>query len=148
LTEDLRLELLPAEGPILDQILAATFDIWHDGLNPAGYRRYYSAQRGTAWGRSHLHRWALVGAGEVLASAKVYDLAAVLDGRPIRVVGLGAVFTQPAHRGRGCARTLIDRLLERSPARDVMMIRPLTAAGTPDRPLGGPDVFYWQGDQF
>jgi len=114
LTEDLRLELLPAEGPILDQILAATFDIWHDGLNPAGYRRYYSAQRGTAWGRSHLHRWALVGAGEVLASAKVYDLAAVLDGRPIRVVGLGAVFTQPAHRGRGCARTLIDRLLERA----------------------------------
>ena len=39
-------------------------------------------------------------------------------------------------------------ILERSPARDVMMIRPLTAAGTPDRPLGEPDVFYWQGDQF
>ena len=67
MTEDLRLELLPAEGPILDQILAATFDIWHDGLNPAGYRRYYSAQRGTAWGRSHLHRWALVGASEHVA---------------------------------------------------------------------------------
>src|SRR5436190_3089028 len=108
------IDLVPAEGAILDRIFADTFDIWHDGLNPAGYRRHYAAQRGTAWGRSHLHRWALVDGGEVLASAKVYDFAAVLDGRSIRVIGLGAVFTDPAHRGRGHARMLIERLLDRA----------------------------------
>jgi GNAT superfamily N-acetyltransferase len=109
------IDLVDAEGAILDQILADTFDIWHEGLNPAAYRRYYTAQRGTAWGRSRLHRSALVsGGGNVLASAKVYDLAASLDGRPVRVIGVGAVFTPPAQRGRGYARTLLDRLLQRA----------------------------------
>jgi len=112
----LRVDLVPAEGPILEQILAATFDIWHEGLDARAYRRYYTAQLGTPWGRSHLHRWALVNAGDVLASAKVYDFAGALDGRSMRLAGLGAVFTQPGHRGRGYARMLVDRLVDRAAA--------------------------------
>ena len=37
----------------------------------------------------------------MLASAKLYRFDAALDGRPMRVAGIGAVFTAPAHRGRG-----------------------------------------------
>jgi GNAT superfamily N-acetyltransferase len=106
-----------AEGPILDEIVAATFDVWHEGLGRRAYERNYAAQLATPWGRSHLARWALIDhTGACLASAKVYRFDAVLDGQRMAVVGLGAVFTQPAHRGRGHARVLIERLLERAHA--------------------------------
>jgi GNAT superfamily N-acetyltransferase len=109
-------DLVPAEGAILDEILSATFDIWHEGLSRHAYPRYYLGQRATRWGRAHLRRWALVDRGAVLASAKEYVFDAMLDGRPIRVLGLGAVFTQPRQRGHGHARTLITQLLERAAA--------------------------------
>jgi predicted N-acetyltransferase YhbS len=108
-----------AEGLLLEQILDSTHTIWHEGLSRPAYRRYYTAQRATAFGRDHLRRFALVGAGgeaDVLASAKQYTFAATLDGAVVRVVGIGAVFTEPAHRGRGHARELIDRLLEQAAA--------------------------------
>ena len=112
-------ELVAAEGPILEQILDSTHTIWHEGLSRPAYLRYNAAQLATAWGRDHLCRLALVGPGsrpDVLASAKRYMFDATLDGELIRVVGLGSVFTQPAHRGRGHARELIDRMLEQAAA--------------------------------
>jgi GNAT superfamily N-acetyltransferase len=109
-------DLVPAEGLILDEILTATFGIWHEGLRRPAYERYYAGQLALPWGRAHLRRWALVEAAAVLASAKTYRFEAMLDGQSVRVVGLGAVFTQPAHRGRGHARVLVGRLLERAAA--------------------------------
>jgi len=103
-----------AEGAILDEILSATYDLWHEGLSRRAYERYFAAQLATAWGRAHLERLALVEGDALLASAKLYHFDASLDARPVRVVGVGAVFTQPAYRGRGAARELIERLLERS----------------------------------
>jgi GNAT superfamily N-acetyltransferase len=105
-----------AEGPLLEQILDATYDTWHEGLSRHAYGRYYAAQVTTAWGLRSLRRLALVEGDEVLASAKVYAVDAVLDGRDVRVVGLGAVFTEALHRGRGVARDLIERILEQSAA--------------------------------
>ena len=48
----------------------------------------------------------------MLASAIRYDLSGVLDGRPVHVCGIGGVFTDPAHRGQGHARALVERLLD------------------------------------
>jgi len=110
------IDLVPAEGPILEPILSATFDIWNEGLARTAYARYYTGQLATPWGRAHLRRWALVDDASVLASLKAYALDAVLDGRAIRVLGLGAVFTQPAHRGRGHARELLERILAQATA--------------------------------
>src|SRR5437899_310929 len=109
--------LAPAEGAILDQILESTYDIWHDGLSRRAYARFYTAQTSTAWGRAHLERQALVNGDEVLASGKLYRFDATLEGRAVRVAGLGAIFTQPAHRGRGAARELVERMLESAAAR-------------------------------
>ena len=106
--------LAAAEGPILDQILDASHDLWSDGLSRRAYGQFWAAQLGTPWGRTHLERQALVDDGEVLASAKIYTFDAALDGRAIRVAGIGAVFTQPAHRGRGAAREIVERLLARA----------------------------------
>jgi predicted N-acetyltransferase YhbS len=103
--------LVPAEGAYLDQILYATYEMWHQGLSRQAYGRYYAAQRRTRWGRSHLDRVALVDGDTLLASAKRYRFDAVLDGQPLRVIGLGAIFTQPGHRGRGAARHLVEEIL-------------------------------------
>ena len=108
--------LVAAEGPLLADILASTFDIWNEGLTASAYAKYFAAQCATPWGRARLRRWALVESGELLASAKEYRLDATLDGRAIRVCGIGAVFTEPRHRGRGHARALVEQLLERSAA--------------------------------
>jgi GNAT superfamily N-acetyltransferase len=109
-------ELVSADGAILEEILDATHEIWHDSLGRAAYGRLFTAQLLTPWGQRHLRRLALVDGPELLASAKLYSFDASLDSRPIRVAGIGAVFTQPAHRGRGAARDLIERLLARSAA--------------------------------
>jgi GNAT superfamily N-acetyltransferase len=109
-------ELVPAEGPVLEQILDATHGIWSEGLDRRAYGRYYAAQIATPWGRAHLSRLALVDGEDVRASAKLYTFDATLDGRLIRVAGIGAVFTQPAHRKRGAAKELIERLLEHASA--------------------------------
>jgi predicted N-acetyltransferase YhbS len=109
-------DLAVAEGRILQDILAETHKIWSEGLKPKAYDQYNTAQLATPWGQRHLRRLALVEGTEVLASAKEYTLEAVLDGASVRIVGLGAVFTQPAHRGRGAARELIERMLARAAA--------------------------------
>lgn len=109
-------QLVDATGPILDQILDATHAIWHEGLGRAAYAQFWKAQLATAWGRSHLQRWAIVDGHEVLASAKLYTFDASLDGRPIRVAGIGAVFTQPARRGQGHAARVITAVLDRAQA--------------------------------
>jgi len=106
--------LAPADGPLLEQILDASYDIWNDGLTRPSYARWWSAQLATPWGRAHLRRTALVDGSTVLASAKEYRYDALLDSRPIKVIGIGAVFTQPAHRGTGAAARLIEELLDRA----------------------------------
>jgi len=103
--------IVPAEGAYLDQILYATYEIWHEGLSREAYGLYYAAQRRTAWGRSHLDRVALVDGDTLLASAKRYRFDAMLDGKPLRAIGLGAIFTQPGHRGSGAARHLVEEIL-------------------------------------
>ena len=104
--------VVPAVGPVLERVLDDTFPLWHDGLNRASYGKFWAAQRRTAWGAAHLDRVALQDGPHVVASAKRYDLAFRIDGRHRRVLGLGAVFTAPAHRGRGAAKELVGRLID------------------------------------
>jgi predicted N-acetyltransferase YhbS len=106
------MKLVQAEGSALAGLLDETHDIWADGLTRAAYGRYNEAQMRTPWGRHHLHRVALVDdAGRILSSAKRYDHRALLGGREIRMVGIGAVFTPAPMRGRGHARALVDEIV-------------------------------------
>jgi GNAT superfamily N-acetyltransferase len=100
-------------GPLLDQILGLTYDIWNEGLTHHAYAQWYRAQVRTPWGRKHLQRFALVDdAGRLLAAAKRYRYRVRLEGRSGWMAGIGAVFTPPLQRGRGYASQLIERLLE------------------------------------
>ena len=112
-------DLIEAEGDLLDRILDDTYGIWNDGLSRHAYGRLYAAQVATEWGKTHLRRFALVEAGQVLASAKLYRFDGSLDGRPIQIAGIGAVFTSEVSRGLGGARELVERVLARESAEGV-----------------------------
>lgn len=105
-------QVVSATGAVLEQVLDQTFSLWNDGLSREHYAKQWAAQLKTPWGRAHLDRVALVDGPHVMASAKRYDLSLRIDGRIRRALGIGAVFTAPAHRGRGCARELIVRMLD------------------------------------
>lgn len=106
------MQIVPARDRILEQILDETWRIWSDGLTREAYARYNAAQMKTPWGRRFLDRIALVDGERVLSTAKRYALRARLDGTPLRMLGIGAVFTPPALRSRGSAAALIERLLD------------------------------------
>ena len=105
-------QVVAATGAVLEQVLNDTFPLWNDGLSREHYAKQWAAQLKTPWGQSHLDRVALVDGPHVMASAKRYDLSLRIDGRIRRALGIGAVFTAPAHRGRGCARELLVRMLD------------------------------------
>ena len=109
--------IIPVEGTILERVLETAHSISSEGLSRHAYAQFDAAQTRTAWGRRHQRRFALVESGDVLASAKQYDLAAVLDREPVRVCGIAEVVPRPALAAGGPARELVDRLLAQA-ARD------------------------------
>lgn len=109
-------ELVPATGAHLRQILEETFPLWNDGLDFEAYRKFWDAQQRTPWGAAHLDRVAFIERGTAVGSVKRYGLTARIDGRIRRVLGLGAVFTSPGHRGRGVARRMLEAVLETAEA--------------------------------
>jgi GNAT superfamily N-acetyltransferase len=112
---DVGFELVTAEGPILEEILDATYPVWHEGLTRDAYARWNAAQLRTTWGADHLRRFALLDdRGRWVASAKRYLWPIRLDGVDTLMCGIGAVFTRPEERGRGYAATIIERLIEQS----------------------------------
>lgn len=106
--------VIRADGAILERILDATYPIWGGGLDRHAYGKCGAAQMKTAWGRCHQRRFALAEGMDLLASAEQYELAGTFDGRAVRVCGIGSVFTDPAHRGLGHARVLVETLLDRA----------------------------------
>src|SRR6478672_4952331 len=104
--------VVPAEGAILERVLDATYPLSNGGLSRHAYGRLDAPQTRTVWGRGHWRRFARVGGGAVLASATQYDLTAILDQRPVRVCGIGSIFSEQASRRTGHAEELVERLLD------------------------------------
>jgi hypothetical protein len=131
--------VVPAEGPIRERVLEITHALSPRGLSRNAFAQFDAAQMRTAWGRRHQRRFALVEGDEVLASAMQYDLAAVLDGRPVRICGIADIASPPALSTGEGARELVDRLLEQA-ARDgaAMTLRFSDTAREPA--LGDSDV--------
>ena len=100
-----------ATNPILRQIYDETWPIWGEGLSREGYERYNRAQLAVPWSKTHLERVALMEGDTLLASAKRYGLTLRMDGVDTPGLGIGAVFTPPALRGRGHAAALIEAMI-------------------------------------
>ena len=108
--------LTPVDGAMHDRILDDTHPLWHDGLTRERYGLYNRGQMQTPWGARRLTRLALVDRGQLLASAKRYDLATDVDGHLVPTLGIGAVFTPPDQRRHGHAARLIEMLCSEAKA--------------------------------
>jgi GNAT superfamily N-acetyltransferase len=107
------MNVISAEGPILERIFDHTYPVWHEGLSRRAYSQWNTAQMRLPWARDHFTRFALVDDdGEVLASLKRYRYTARFGNREGTMCGIGAVFTPPDRRGLGHASDLIERVLE------------------------------------
>lgn len=112
------MHLIVADEQLRDAIQDSTFPIWNEGLTRTAYGQWNAAQMRTAWGRERLHRLALTtGTGQWLASMKRYRFAARLDGQPIEIVGVGAVFTPPDLRGHAYAPRILEAALAEETSR-------------------------------
>jgi hypothetical protein len=103
--------VMAAEGPVLDRVLDATCRSVPAGLDRQACGKFHRAQLKTSWGARHQRTFALRDGDDILAAAERYDLAAVLDGRPVRVCALGSLWTKPSQPDGTHARTLLDALL-------------------------------------
>jgi predicted N-acetyltransferase YhbS len=104
--------LVEADAGQLERILDDTYPIWGEGLSRSAYGAWNRAQRATVWGSRHLCRVALIESGRLLASAKRYDFVVRVGADRHPAVGIGAVFTPEAERGRGHARALVHAMIE------------------------------------
>ena len=131
--------VVPAEGVILSRVLEAASAVSPDGLSREASAKLDAAQMKTAWGRDHRRRFALVDGADVLASTTCYDLQGVLDQRPVRVCGIGAIVAQSAPGAGGAggaARELVDQLLDKA-SRDGTALALLFSDISPEhRPAG------------
>jgi len=104
--------VVPAEGTLLARVLDVDCEVANAGLSRHAYGRLDAAQMKTAWARVHQQRLALLEGAELLASATRYRMAGVLDQRSICICGIGAVCTDPLHRGHGHEEALVEQLLD------------------------------------
>jgi hypothetical protein len=100
-----------AEGIVLERVLDTAWAASNDGLSRQAFGRFEAAQCRTRWGRSHQRRLALIDGAHVLASAKQYDLPAVIDGRPVRVCALGTILPDDAQGSVEHVHMLIESVI-------------------------------------
>lgn len=75
----------------------------------------------TTWGRLHQRRLTLMDGEDLLASAAEFDLAGTLDGRALRICGIGSLVAAPGLSGPDHARTLLEKSLEEAGRRGTDM---------------------------
>jgi predicted N-acetyltransferase YhbS len=105
-----------ADRAAMEAVLAQSHEIWGEGLSPAEYVRFSLEQKDTAWGRARYRFLVAEAGGTIVSALRLYSFPGAIDGRPIRLAGIGGVFTIKEHRGRGHARALIEAAIERAGA--------------------------------
>jgi hypothetical protein len=104
--------VVPADGALLQRLVAATPLVAHCGLSRDAFMKFDAAQAKTAWAVKHRRRFVLVEGNDVLASAERYDLAGVLDQQPVTICGLATVFSIDHDDATNHGVDLVERLLE------------------------------------
>ncbi|HMC33286.1 MAG TPA: GNAT family N-acetyltransferase, partial [Myxococcales bacterium] len=86
--------------------------IWGGGLSEDRFQMFQRrlADAPEARGRYRLLGWFVN--GTLTAAMKAYDLRATCAARPLRVLGVGAVFTPPELRRRGHAAAMLRAVME------------------------------------
>lgn len=98
-----------------EEVLRCSHEAWGIGM---GLQDYIGLNRElllTPWAKER-YRFlvGLDGDGRIACGMKLYSLRGELQGRPVGVAGVGAVFTLRGQRGRGHARALVEAALGRA----------------------------------
>ena len=110
-------ELRELSGPERDAYFRGVQPIWGGGLSE---ERFVAFQRRLADAREAGERHRLIGlfeGGHLLAAMKAYDLRGSCAARPMKILGIGAVFTPPPLRRRGHARRMLELAIAQHAAR-------------------------------
>ena len=94
-----------------DEYFRGVQPIWGGGLSPD---KFVAFQRRLADSREAGQRYQLFGLFEddrLLSAMKAYDLRGSYAGAPLRLLGIGAVYTPPALRRRGHARRMLELVI-------------------------------------
>ena len=103
----------PLQEREINQVLGQNYKLWSPGLSPARYLHYQWWQLLHPWGRRHLKYWGYFNdAGELLASAKLYNFRQAYRGGTLRAAGIGAVFVPENRRGEKSGQILLAELIE------------------------------------
>src|SRR5262245_21810260 len=105
-----------ADRETIASVLRRSHEVWGEGLPLEDYVALNLEQKGTAWGRERYRFLVAEESGAIVAAMKLYTFPGVLDGRPLRLAGVGAVFTLPEHRGRGHGRGIVEAALDSAAA--------------------------------
>ncbi|HEY2433275.1 MAG TPA: hypothetical protein VGI12_11440 [Vicinamibacterales bacterium] len=101
-----------AEGAVLDRVLDATYPASSLGLSREAFATLDAALGKTPWARGHQRRYALIRGADILASAQRCDLCGTLGEQALRICGIGALWSDPAHGDAVHARVLVERLVD------------------------------------
>src|SRR4051812_20780447 len=135
-------ELRDLSGPERDAYFRGVQPIWGGGLSED---RFVAFQRRLADAREAGERHRLIGLFEgarLLAAMKAYDLRGSCAGRPLNILGIGAVFTPPPCAPAGtraacwgwASRTTLPG--ERTPPSSSATSGPGTTSGSGSAPCG------------
>ncbi|MGH7754711.1 MAG: GNAT family N-acetyltransferase, partial [Vulcanimicrobiaceae bacterium] len=106
-----------APADYVRDVLPHSFAVWGDGRSLERYAADFLAAERTLCGPRGTFAFGVRDGGAVVVSLKRYERTLRWGARRLRAVGIGAVFTQPAARGRGFASAAIGAFLDAERAR-------------------------------
>ena len=96
----------------VEDVLPHSAGLWAEGRSFERYTRDLRELASSGYGR---RRFRLLGVrvdGTIVSSCKRYERELRCEGRMMRTIGIGAVFTRETHRGRGLATAMLASLLD------------------------------------
>lgn len=105
------MELTVAEPADFIQIARDVYDLWSAGLTKDSHRHLLWSNFYHPWSRRNYYRLVCKHKEQVIVSCKVVHLSLMLRGKEYKVLGLGAIYTLPAHRGKGLATSLVKSMI-------------------------------------
>lgn len=111
-------ELREAGPEFAARVYAASHALWGAGLSQSAYLGMWLELAALPWARKRFRLLVWTDDGRrVLSSVKVYRPRVRIGSAWGDACGIGAVFTPVAHRGRGHARAMLERVLSEAEAR-------------------------------
>ena len=94
-----------------------TYDAWGEALTPEQYLIREERLCAHEWARATMRAWLWRDAdGAVLSSCESYRMCSAVEGERGETWAVASVYTEPALRGRGHARAMMDALVARAKA--------------------------------